>query len=471
MAGEAVIPSPPAEPLSHVDRAWLRMDDPTNLMMIAGVLVFDRPLTTPEVKAVVGERLLPISRFRQRVVGLGTGGRARWEAAPDLDLDEHVTETALPAPGDDRVLREAVSKLMSTPLDRRRPLWCFHLLQGYRGGSVLMGRIHHCIGDGIALMLVLLSLAELPDEAGGSEPGESVRCGNPFRTLFQGPGADLEGARRGAERIMPEGMKLLLQPAEMLRATSRWLTGAAAMGALGRLTFRSADPATPFRGPLGVAKRAAWSDPVPLEEVQAVRQALGGSLTDVLLTAMTGGLRRYLEGRGRLAPDLSFRAAVPVNLRPLEEMAELGNRFGLVFLDLPVGIGDPVARLAELGRRMRALRRSAEPVVAFGILKALGRSPLAVQRAVVRLIGLKATAVMTSVPGPREVLYLAGKPIREIFFWVPQAGRLGLGISILSYAGNARLGVGTDAGLVPDPEAIVEGFHEEFAAMRRLAGD
>jgi diacylglycerol O-acyltransferase / wax synthase len=181
-------------------------------------------------------------------------------------------------------------------------------------------------------------------------------------------------------------------------------------------------------------------------------------------------LRRYLERRGAVSSKLNFRAAVPVNLRALDKMADLGNHFGLVFLSLPVGIVDPAARLAELKRRMAALKRSAEPWMAFRILQALGVVPVALQRLVVSIIATKATAVMTNVPGPVAPLYLAGRQISDIFFWVPQAGRVGLGISILSYAGRVRLGVGTDAGLVPDPERIVEDFKTELDLMMSQVG-
>jgi hypothetical protein len=132
-----------------------------------------------------------------------------------------------------------------------------------------------------------------------------------------------------------------------------------------------------------------------------------------------------------------------------------------------VGIVDPLERMAELRRRMRRLKRSAEPLVTYSILRALGRSPLAVQRAVVRLLATKTTAVLTSVPGPQQTLYLAGAPIRDIFFWVPQAGRVGLGMSICSYDGQVRLGLATDTGLVPDPERIIAGFHDELDELRQ----
>ena len=151
-------------------------------------------------------------------------------------------------------------------------------------------------------------------------------------------------------------------------------------------------------------------------------------------------------------------------------MSDLGNCFGLVFLPLPVGIGEPRARLHELQRRMRALKHSVEPVVVLNVLALLGRLPKAVQDLVIRIFGTKGTAVLTSVPGPARPLYVAGQPIAGLVFWVPQSGRLGLGISIMTYAGQVRVGVASDANLIPDPEAIIAGFEEELHFLEELKG-
>jgi diacylglycerol O-acyltransferase / wax synthase len=471
------VSSPVGEPgrearLSPVDLAWLRMDDPTNLMMISGVLVFDGPLSRDQLAAALEERLLVVPRFRQKVVGSLLARRSMaWQDDADFDLANHLEEHELPDPGDDQALQLLVCELMSRPLDPGRPLWCFHLIHNYQGGSAVMGRLHHCIADGIALMLVLLSLTDRgpePGAAGEGAGGTGEPRLNPFTELFTRGRHAIETVRAHAEELMPEGMKLLLRPVEALRSTNRFLAAAASVNAFGRLALRPPDPKSLFRGPLGVAKRAAWSGAIPLEEVRRLAAARGGNLNDLLLTAATGGLRRYLVGRGQDPRGLNLRAVVPVNLRPLERMAELGNQFGLIFLSLPVGIADPGERFEELRRRMRALKQSAEPVVAFAVLKSLGIIPRFLQKAVVRLFATKATLVVTSVPGPCEPLYLAGRRLSSIFFWVPQAGRVGLGVSILSYAGEVRLGVGTDAGLVPDPAAIVGGFYEELEALDRL---
>ena len=452
------------EPLSNVDHAWLRMDEPANLMMITGVLALAEPVDFDRLRSVFEKRLVVLPRFQQKVVA--RGGRPRWEHDDGFGLSRHLIRVALPAPGGDAELRAFVNGLVSSPLDPSRPLWTFHCIDNVNGGSVLFGRLHHAIGDGVALMLVLLSLTDLTPDPEVSHPP------NPFTAMLRGRSREgLAKAREVAEQVMPDGMKLLLNPVEALRSTRRWLKAVASVGAFGRLVFRPPDPKTLFKGPLVVEKRVAWSDAIPVEDVKAIGKALGGTINDVLVTAVAGGLRRYLLGRGH-EPDeaLNFRAAMPVNLRPLEKMSDLGNQFGLIFLSLPVGILDPVKRLAELRRRATALKRSTEPVVVYGILKAIGLSPHAIQKLVVRIFATKATAVMTNIPGPRQTIYLAGVPIRDVFFWVPQSGRVGLGVSICSYAGHVRLGVGTDAGLVPDPEGIVKGFHEEVAELKRVAG-
>jgi len=469
-APAAALP-PVREPLSPVDLAWLRMDHPANLMQINGVLVLEQPVSLERIRALVERRLLPIRRFHQRVVE--RRGKRFWEEDPGFDLAYHVQAQRLPEPAGDAELQKAIGALMSGELDHDRPLWDFRLIENYRGGSVLYCRLHHSIGDGVALMLVLLSLADLtptgPPVARTSEE-QLEEHENAFSELFRHPLKGVQSARALAEEVMPDTLRLMLHPVEGLRKVNRLAKSVGFVGALGRLVARSNDPHTALKGSLVVEKRVAWSDNLPLPEVKAVGKALGGTINDVLMTAVAGGLRRYLLRHGGTPDDLSVRAAMPVNLRPLEEMANLGNRFGLVFLALPLGIADPLERLAQLRRDSAQLRRSLEPVVIYALLKFVGMSPLLVQQAALKIFGAKATAVMTNVPGPRNPIYLGGTKVRDIFFWVPQAAKLGLGVAIFSYAGNARLGIGVDAGLIPDPDDIVRGFHEEWDELRRLAG-
>jgi WS/DGAT/MGAT family acyltransferase len=436
------------------------MDQPSNLMMINGVLLFDRPLSFDRLREVFRDRLLPLERFRHRVVASGSG-RARWVPAESFDLDRHLLRERLPEPRDEAALERLVGEKMSVPLDPHHPLWQFHYVENYAEGSALIGRIHHCIGDGLGLMIVLLALTDLDEEG---------VAGNPFLELLRDPDGGSGEALDGVRRIMPQGARLLSRPAEVLRALNVWQRGAASSLALARLVFRSSDSKTLLNGTLDLPKRAAWSRRIPVSELEAVRDGIGGTVNDVLLTAMTGGIRRYFARREGESGCRDFRATIPVSLRPLENLATLGNEFGLVYLSLPVAIADPVERLAELRRRMEALKRSAEALVTLRVMALMGRLPAAAQRLLVRLFASKATAVMTNVPGPICTLYMAGAPIQDLIFWVPRSARLSLGVSIFSYAGGVRMGVATDAGLVPDPQRVVEDFHEELDAMADLAG-
>src|SRR6185436_18103508 len=181
-----------------------------------------------------------------------------------------------------------------------------------------------------------------------------------------------------------------------------------------------------------------------------------------------GALRDYLIAKGDDVDALEIRAIVPVNLRPLEQGGDLGNHFGLVFLDVPIAIEHPLERLYEVRRRMRELKGSYQPMIALALLSAVGYGPRALQEQVTRLLGANASAVMTNVPGPQHALYFAGRRITGLEFWVPQSGGIGMGISILSYDGRIQFGVITDAGLVPDPARIVRSYGEEFDKLMWL---
>jgi WS/DGAT/MGAT family acyltransferase len=233
------------------------------------------------------------------------------------------------------------------------------------------------------------------------------------------------------------------------------------------LTMKS-DSVTRFKGPLGVRKRTAWAEPLSLGEVKVLGKALGCSINDVLLAMAAGALREYLVANGDPVDGIEFRAMVPVNLRPAGDAKNLGNHFGLVFLELPVGVEHPLERLYEVRRRMRELKGSYQPLIALLILSAVGYGPRVLQDQVTQLLSSNGSAVMTNVPGPQHPLFFAGKSITELEFWVPQSGGIGMGISILSYNGRIHFGVITDEGLVPDPGRIVELFQREFDRLMWL---
>jgi len=229
------------------------------------------------------------------------------------------------------------------------------------------------------------------------------------------------------------------------------------------------DPPSMLRGKLGTRKRVAWAEPLDLEEVKAVGRACDCTANDVLMATAAGALRDYMLDRGELVDGLTLRATVPVNLRPLEHARKLGNHFGLVFLELPVGEDNPIARLERVAACMSELKQSRQALVAFGLLAAIGMSPQVVQDVALEMFSRKASVVATNVPGPQQPLYLAGCELEEMMFWVPQTGSVGIGVSIMSYNGRVHFGLIADAKLIPDPDAVARRFGAEFDKMLYLA--
>lgn len=459
---------PPSEPFSSVDTAWLHMDSPTNLAIITGVMTFPEPLDFERLKRTIESRLLPFVRFRQRVRPSNLSlGLPRWELDPDFDIGNHLQRTRIAEPGDHAGLQELVGDLMSTPLDPSRPLWQLYYVENVSGGSSLVARLHHCIADGIALMQVILSLTDDTADAPWPEPYIESEQELSRLARFLLPAVKMamtvDRTFHAVENLVHEGMETIIHPSR-LRDAARF--GTANSLALGKLLLLPPDRKTIFKRKSDIPKRAAWSSGVRLDDVRAVGQSMGGTINDVLLSAVTGALRRYLEEQGEPVERLNIRAVVPVNLRPPDELGKLGNQFGLVFLSLPVGVSDPLRRLVVLRRRMDAIKNSPEAVVALGILNVIGMTPPQIEKIIVTIFGLKGTAVMTNVPGPRQPLYLAGKLIEDLMFWVPSPSNLSIGVSIFSYAGDVFLGVATDAGIVPDPERIIELFHVELANLK-----
>lgn len=456
--------------MSKVDTAWLRMEQPTNLMMINGVIFLGGALDYERLLQTIEQRFLTFRRFTQKASDGAAG--AHWVTDPDFDTSWHVRRTALPGKADKEELELLVSDLASTPLDPERPLWQFHVVENFIEGPVIIVRIHHCIADGIALVQVFLSLTDSTPEgrasAGEPETWKKRRASESpiFQRLLEPAREGIDFATHMGQRLVAEGQKILQDPS---LATDYVVEATEIIKELSHSLTLPDDPDSRFRGTLGVRKQVAWAEPLALDEVKAVGKALGCTVNDVLIAAVSGALRNYMIAQGDSKDALQdIRATVPVNLRPLEHAKDLGNHFGLVFLDLPLGLESPLERLYAVNERMTQLKSSRQAAVTFGFLAALGMGPSALQKPVLDVLSQKASAVLTNVPGPRGPIYLAGTRIEELMFWVPQNGQIGLGISILSYNGQVFFGLITDSRLVSDPRNIIERFKPEFEKLLYL---
>jgi WS/DGAT/MGAT family acyltransferase len=459
-----------AQRMSSADAAWLHMDQPTNLMVISAALWFDEPVDWDRARELVQTRLVErFPRFSQRVVeGRAPLAGPHWEDDPNFDVGLHLHHVALPHPGDRASLQELVADLVATPLDQTKPLWHFHFVDGYGGGSAIVVRMHHCIADGIALARVLLSLTDEAPDAGIAPPDDERPVPGdrgPLGALLAPATGALAAARDAAGALAHEAIEVAQHPSELLDLAASARDDAEA---LAKMVLAGPDAPSPLKGELGIAQHVAWSAPISLDDVKALGHRMSATVNDVLLSAMAGALRSYLRARDGLVDEIT--AFVPFNLRPLDQPLppHLGNRFGLVFLRLPVGTGDRRRRLAEIHREMEQIKRSPQGAVSYGLLEAMGRTPVQVEKRLVEMFSAKGTAVMTNVPGPRQRVYFAGSPVRGVLVWAPRSGSVAMSVAIFSYAGEITVGLMVDEGLIPDPEEIIRSFGREVEALSRL---
>ncbi|MFP4235339.1 MAG: wax ester/triacylglycerol synthase domain-containing protein [Nitriliruptoraceae bacterium] len=444
--------------MAPADAVWYLGENAVNPMTISSIMWFDGPLDVELLRSRITERLLdqhPI--LLQRIVPSRVPGRMpRWEDDPTFDLANHVTERTLPPPGDQAVLQDRCSQERTTPLDRSRPLWHISVLQGYRGeGSAVHVRIHHSIGDGLAMMQLLLTIVDEYDPDVELAPDRSLA-------------GRVSGAVATGTAVLAQGANLALHPEQAVEVVR---TGAELATWAGRLLLPQMVERTVLQGHPEGCKRMAWDpDGFPLEEVKHTARSADATINDLLMTVMSGGIHRYLAERDALVEDIAMM--IPVNLRrpgdPLPR--RLGNRIGLLPLRLPVGYADPEVRLRLLQDRMNELKRSPAPVVSRGLIVATTMLTPVVERGIHRLNQLRSTGVLTNVPGPREPLHIGGAALLGTMGWGGMTAHLNLSAAFISLSGRVFPGLVTDTAITPDPEEILAHLSEEYRVVREAVG-
>jgi WS/DGAT/MGAT family acyltransferase len=450
--------------MAPVDTTWLRMDRLNNHMVIVGVLILRDPVDLDRLEHTLAVRLLSYDRFRRKVEE--RAGGAFWVEDPRFDIERHIRRARLAGSGGKAELQRFVAELAARPLDPAHPLWQTHIVERYEEGVAVVMRIHHAIGDGAALMHVLLGLTDETPDA----PLHGVELPDEEREDAYSPPWEMlaplvEAVERGVRASTGAARSVLGVVRRPAKALDLLRGGVNIAAELAYLLLMPMDSPTRLKGELCGEKAVAWSPPIPLPEVKAIGHALHCTINDMLLASFAGAINAYLAENGDATHGVEVRALVPIDLRPPGRARELGNNFGIVAVELPVGIDNPLARLKEVRRRMAALKKSYEPVVTLGLVEALGYGPKILQDRLFDLLLSRATAVMTNVPGPQRPLYLGGAPIDQIMFWVPQSGEIGMGVSLMSFNNQVQLGLIADVALTPEPGEIVKHFQPEFEQL------
>lgn len=452
--------------LTALDATFLHLEDsgPAH-MHVAAIFVFaGDPPSHEELMASLEERLALVPRYRQKLASVPFGqGRPTWVDDPHFNIAYHVRHSALPGPGDDAALKRMAGRFFAQRLDRSKPLWEIHLVEGLSGGRfALVSKTHHALVDGVSgvdITSVLFSLSadERPQPA-EEEPWVARPEPPPAERLAE---ALLERATAPAE--LARGLR------RATRAPRRALDRAGGLAAL--LGVATGAPPSPLNATVGPHRRYAWVD-ADLASVKATKDGLGGTVNDVVLTSVALGLGSYLRGKGHDTQGLTLRAMVPVSVRAETERGALGNRVAAMYAPLPVGEEDPVAAFDAVHGAMAGLKESGQAVGAETLTRLGDFAPPTILSQAARLVKAQRmfNLVVTNVPGPQFPLFLLGRRLLNIYPVVPLSANTALGIAIMSYDGRLGFGLLADYDALPDVDDAATALEDGLAALARAAG-
>jgi len=451
--------------MGSLDAMFIAIEDAVNHMHIGSVGIFEGPPPAyDDFLALVAAKIQLVPRYRQRVREAPASiGRPLWIDDVEFDLEYHVRHTALP-PGERYGLEDLVGRVMSHPLDRRRPLWEMWLIEGLDDGRwALLSKVHHCVVDGIAGSDLLAVIMDLEPDSPRPRPDGWQPASEPSHVDLARYTGEL--TIESVTGIVRGGVHAVRHPVgTMARARG-------VVGGLLRFLTPTRRGGSSLTGPIGPRRR--WMRTrVSLDDVRRIRAAFGGTVNDVVLTAVTRGFRELLAARGEPLEGRTITTLIPVSTRTDEARGKLDNRVSAVYARLPVGIEDPVLTLEAVRDQMDELKMSSEVDASAAVVGIGDFAPpivaAALARTVVHSQGIVQT-VATNVPGPQVPLYACGRRMLEAYPYVPIAGHIRVGVAIWSYCGEMYFGVTGDWQGAPDIGRLVHGIDRAFEGLAKDA--
>jgi len=456
--------------MSATDAGFFFAEGENTPLHVGSVAVFDGPAPSyGDLVRLLMSKLPLVPRYRQRVRSMPLHlGRPLWVDDEHFQILYHVRHTAVPKPGGAEQLRNLAGRVLGQRLDMAKPLWEVWLVEGLEHGRwALISKVHHCMVDGIAGTDLMQLIFDTEPTAEPPEPSVWTPRSHPS-AVWMAAQIVQDVLAHPVSQLVSLPFTLLSAPLEVLRRAA-----AAGSGFAGVARQALVPAARSLGGPIGPHRRWAWGD-TTLAEVKQVRKSLGGTVNDVVLTAITRGFRDLLDGRGELTDRLVVRSMVPISVRRSDERGSLNNQVSAVFVDLPVGEPDPVQRLESLRRQMNQYKRVMDALDARAIMGAadfVAPTLMALgTRAAMRTGQPWAQTVTTNVPGPPVPLYVLGKQMRSLYPYVPIAMGLRVSIGIFSYTGSITFGINADFDAFPDIDVLSRGICRGMDELLEIAG-
>jgi diacylglycerol O-acyltransferase / wax synthase len=457
--------------LTALDTTFLHLEDHSPAHMhVASVMVFEgKAPTHRELVEHVSSRLHLVPRYRQRLANVPLGqGRPVWADDPHFNPYYHIRHTALPKPADEAELKRLAGRLFSQRLDRSKPLWEIWLVQRLAGNRfALIAKTHHALVDGISGVDITTVLFDTAREPAPTAP-PSAWSAKPLPGQAKLLGEALLERGTVPNEMLRGGRALLRAPR---RAFSQVREGLVSIGATTIAGVRSPAPPSPFNVEIGPHRRYTFLD-ADLSRFKGIKDSLGGTLNDVVLTSVTLALGRYLRRKGVDTDGLVLKAMVPVSVRTKAQRGALGNQVAAMWAPLPVGIQSPAEAMRYVSAAMEDLKNSGQAVGAQVLTNLAGFAPPTILSQAARLQARQQffNLVVTNVPGPQFPLYLLGRQLRGLYPVVPLAARQALGIAVMSYDGQLGFGLLGDYDALPELDAIADDLKWAIASLYRAAG-
>jgi WS/DGAT/MGAT family acyltransferase len=456
--------------LTGLDTSFLHLEGDATHMHVAACAVFEGPPPAyEELVEEIGSRLHLVPRYRQRLAAVPLGqGRPVWVDDPHFNVAFHVRHTALPHPGGEDQLKRLAGRVFSQSLDRSKPLWELWLVEGLAEERfALLTKTHHALVDGVSGVDIATVLFDAARDPTPVAPPEHEWIPRPLPSDAQLL-ADALLERATVPKEITRGARAALRgPRHLAERFGQALVG---LGAMAWAGFSPAPP-SPFNVRVGPHRRFTWVS-ADLQEFKAIKNALGGTVNDVVLAAVAGALGRYMRLHGHPTDDVVLKAMVPVSVRADVERGALGNRVAAMWAPLPVGITDPIRRLLKIRREMQDVKDSGQAVGAQVLTELSGFAPPTIMAQAARLQARQRlfNLVVTNVPGPQMPLYALGRQLEGIYPMVPLAENTALGIAVMSYDGRMNFGLNADYDALADVEVLAEELRAAIDELSAAAG-
>ncbi|MBF0226774.1 MAG: DUF1298 domain-containing protein [Desulfobacterales bacterium] len=448
--------------LTTMDKFWLQIGSPSNLMIINGLVELDENVDFYELLGIIEKSLLTFDEFQNRIVKINKNEKKlKWERDPYFDIRSHVHKLSLPLPSDKSELVELIEDLGVSLMDETKPLWQIYLIQGYNNGCVIFFRLHQCLLDRINHIKVLNSISKILSDSFKDKIGDKkISTSFTYLSTFNNLMKKYLNIDNAVKQLINSFKTIVYKPANVVNATKKTAYSATDKTlAFTKLFLTSKDSKTVLKGAPGARKHFIWSKPFPLRDVKKASRITQTDYIDVLISSITAALRNYLEDKNSINDKTEIKTLIIKRRRTSGPIIDEENGLNFSFISFPLNIDDHIPRLKEINSR---IKKSDNLFLGLIALKPFNLFPFGISKRISNFLSNRVSAIIADISCPRTIFQLGRKKIKNIAIWSPSIGKINLGINFVLFGGGICLSILSDKKILPDAEKILNYFEDDL---------